>query len=74
MTRSVEPFLQRYVAGLDCIVSEGVRHAFLKVERHRFLEGFYCRDRDGTRVWQPLDPLAPDPATPTILSSSTFCR
>ncbi len=58
---SIEALLQQFVAGLDCIVSESVRNAFLTVERHRFVEGFYLRQQDGTFVWQPFDPLAPDP-------------
>lgn len=61
MDRGIKSLLQRYVAGLDSIVSDRVRHAFLKVERHRFLEGFYRRDPNGEFSWQPLDPLAPDP-------------
>jgi protein-L-isoaspartate(D-aspartate) O-methyltransferase len=61
MNKSINLLLQRYVSDLDSIVSDRVRHAFLNVERHRFLEGFYRREQDGTRVWQPLDLLAPDP-------------
>jgi protein-L-isoaspartate(D-aspartate) O-methyltransferase len=61
MNRGVKSLLERYVTGLDSIVSDRVRHAFLNVERHRFLEGFYRRDPNGEFFWQPLDPLAPDP-------------
>ncbi len=61
MNRDVRSLLQRYVVGLDSIVSDRVRHAFLKVERHRFVEGFYRRDQNGEFIWQPLDPLALDP-------------
>lgn len=61
MAGSISSLLQRYVTKLDSIASDRVKRAFLTVERHRFLEGFYLRDQKGEFIWQPLDPLAPDP-------------
>lgn len=42
-------------------LSNPVRNALLRVERHRFLEGFYCWDEAGNPTWVSLDPEMPDP-------------
>lgn len=44
--------------GVPLLTSQPIKEAFLKVERHRFLEGFYRWD---TKSYQPFDPEDPPP-------------
>ncbi|HIC95845.1 TPA: methyltransferase domain-containing protein [Candidatus Bipolaricaulota bacterium] len=55
--------LERYVEAIERVskpLSEPVRKAFLRVERHRFLEGFYRWEGPEQFTWVEVNPDAPD--------------
>jgi len=62
----IRKYLERYVEGIEKglqkRLSERVREAFLTVERHRFLEGFYRWEGPKLFTWVEVDHEAPDEA------------